>query len=549
MEWIKTDVLVIGGGLAAVCAAIESRKYGVDVVLVDKGRIGSSGSSPTSGGSPQVLLPPEMGGHPEDSREVYFSDIVKGAEFLSAQEMVALLVDEAPQRTIEEERWGVPFRKKPDGKFETYITFGMSYPRVGPVERDGAGMMQALRKEALHRGVRPVENIMITKLIWNGQRVKGAIGVHVSSGNSYIFQAKCVVLAAGSALAMYPYSSANFRTTGDAYALAWDLNLPFMNMEFVEFTVIPAPNGIPFPTGGIKPTTGRGAKFYNRLGERFLAKYDPERLELTSRGKIVQAIYAELKAGNGPCYLDTSELTEPTMPLKKLEQAFGIDWRKERIPWVPAVHSFLGGVVINQKCATGVSGLYAAGEAAGHGGIFGADRVAGAIAACQVLGHRAGKYAAFEALETNVHDISTNKYVEQEEKRWHSINNLAGLNPHEIYKKLQQVCWKHVGILRNEKDLATGLNLIEEIDQTPVRINGVRELIAAMEVKNLALTAKLVITAALERKESRGEHQRVDYPEKNNREWLKWVLLQKQGDTISISKKSIPFECYPIQPH
>lgn len=548
MECIKTDVLIVGGGLAALCAAIESAKYGVEVTVVDKGRIGSSGSSPTSGGCPQVFLPPVLGGHPDDSREVYFADIVKGGDYLSDQGMVEILVDESPQRVIEEERWGVPFRKKQDGKFETYITFGMSYPRVGIVERDGAGLMHALRKEALHRGIRPVENVMITKLVLDGSSVRGAVGIDVTSGSAFLLKAKCIVLAAGSALGMFPYSSASFLTTGDGYALSWDAGLTFLNMEFIEYTLIPAPNGRPFPTGGIKPTIARGAKFYNRLGERFLTKYDPERMELSTRWKIVEAIYSELKAGNGPCFLDASDLTEPTMPLKKLERAYGINWRQEKIPYVPAAHSFLGGVMIDRKCATGISGLYAAGETAGHGGIFGADRVGGAIAACQVLGSRAGKFAAFEALEKEVLNISAT-CADKEEKRWHSLTRSAGLRPDELYRKIQRVCWENVGIIRNGNDLSSSINMLEEIEHTELQVKGLHDLIRAMEVKNIALTAKLVALAAFERNESRGQHRRQDYPEKNNRDWLKWVLLRKEGETICVNRKDLPLKGFPLQPY
>jgi len=547
METVKTDVLIIGGGLASLCAAIECCKYGVDVTIADKGRIGSSGSSPTSGASPQVLLPPELGGHPDDSSEIYFSDIVRGSDYLSDQHKAAILVDEAPQRTIEEDRMGVPFLKKPDGKFETYITFGMSYPRVGPVRLDGGGMMQALRKEALHRGARPVEDVMITRLICGDGRVQGAAGIHVFSGVPYLFKAKCVIVAAGSALAIYPYSSASYLTTGDGYALCWDLGLKFANMEFIEYTLIPAPNGIPFPTGGIKPTTGRGAIFFNRLGERFMAKYDPEKMELTSRGTIVRAIYTELKSGNGPCCLDATSLKAPTMPLRKLQEACGIDWRQEKIPWVPAVHTFLGGVMIDEKGFTGIPGLYSAGETAGHGGAFGADRVAGAIAACQVFGHRAGKYAALEALETGDPEIAES-VVEQEEKRWRSLPEAKGARPRELRQKIQQVCWDSAGIIRNARDLAAGLEMISGIEHSPVKADSVPELVEALEVKNLAHTARMVIRAALERTESRGEHIREDYPERNDGQWLKWLTLQKDNNDMRVSVHELPFDSYPLKP-
>jgi len=441
----------------------------------------------------------------------------------------------------------VPFKKKPDGKFESYITFGMSYPRVGPVDLDGTGLMQALRKETLHRGARPVEHVMVTKIVWDGQKVQGAVGIDVHSGTPVLFRAKCIVLAAGSALAMYPSSSASFLTTGDAYRIGWELFLPFINMEFIEFTVIPAPRGIPFSTGGIKPTTSRGAKFYNRLGERFFTRYDPERLELTSRAKIVQAIYSEIQAGNGPCYLDATHLKEPTMPLRKMEQTFGIDWRTEKVPWVPAIHSFLGGVAVDVNGSTGIQGLYAAGESAGHGGVFGADRVAGAIAACQVLGHRAGKSAALKALETEMPSLSM-AAGEDEARRWRSMIHPKGMKPSDLYRKLQQVSWDGVGVVRHDRGLRSALQQVEEIEQAAMAADGVQELVQALEVRNLALTAKLVATAALERKESRGEHKREDYPDKNDREWLRWVMLKRKGDAVAVETINIPFERYPLNP-
>lgn len=539
METLRADVLIIGGGLAALSAAIESLSGGAGVIMVDKGRVGASGSSPSSAGSPQAYLPANVGGHPDDSREIYFDDIVRGGSRLNNREMASILVEEAQEAVIEGSRWGIPFGRTPDGKFETHITSGMSYPRVGPVVGNGRAVVEVLRAEALRRGVRLVENVIITRLTGDGRRATGAIGIHTLSGTPFCFQARCTILAAGSALAMYPYSSAADCTTGDAYALAWELNLPLANMEFLEFTLIPAPRGIPFPSGGIKPTLGKGIRFYNRLGERFMARYDPERMELTNRSGLVQAVYSELKDGNGPCCLDVERLAEPTMPFKKISEELGIDWRREKIPWVPAVHSFLGGVVIDRRCSAGMPGLYAAGETAGHGFVFGADRVCGAIAACLVLGRRAGRNAAREALEAEMPPIPLSE-VRQEEQRWLSVNSAGGVPPDRVRRELQEVCWDYVGLTRSAGELEKGLENIERIEQRGILAASVKELVASLETRNLILTAKLVARAALARTESRGLQQRLDYPQTDDKRWLKWVVLRKEGDGLAVSVREHP---------
>lgn len=539
MENLLADVLIVGGGLAALSAAIESLKCGARVILADKGRVGGSGSSPSSAGSPQAYLPADLGGHPGDSREIYLADILRGGSGLNNPETASILAKEAQEAVLEGSRWGIPFGRTPEGRFETYITSGMSYPRVGPVRGNGRAVAGALRAEAIRRGARMVENVMVTRLTRGDGRVTGAIGIHTVSGASFCIQARCTILAAGSALAMYPFSSAADSTTGDAYALAWELGLPLANMEFVEFTLIPAPRGIPFPSGGIKPTLGAGAKFYNRLGQRFMAGYDPERMELTDRSALVQAVYAELRAGNGPCCLDVSGLADPTMPFQKIREQLGIDWRREKIPWVPAAHTFLGGVVIDHRCSAGIPGLYAAGETAGHGFAFGAGRVCGAIAACLVLGRRAGQNAAREALEGRNPTVQWSE-VRQEEERWRSMHRPGGDPPDRLRRNLQEACWDYAGITRSAGDLEKCLEIIDRIDHAGMRAGSVKDLVSALETGNLALAAKLVARAALARTESRGLHRRRDYLQGDDRQWLKWVALRKEGKGMAVSTLDLP---------
>ena len=191
---------------------------------------------------------------------------------------------------------------------------------------------------------------MITKLFRDRDRVAGALGVNIQTGETRLYKAKSTILAAGSAVALQKYTSANFQTTGDAYVAAFDIGAQLANLEFLEFTLIPAPNGITVPMAGLSPFTSKGGRFLNAAGERFLEKYDPERLEGTTRAILVQATYKEMLAGRGPISIDPSFIPDEKWDdeiqyeyAPKLSAA-GIDCRRDRFEWVPALHTFLGGI-------------------------------------------------------------------------------------------------------------------------------------------------------------------------------------------------------------
>ena len=279
------DVLIIGGGLAACMAALEASKRNMDVVLVDKGRLGRSGSSPTSGGVPQAAF-----GHadPRDSKEMHFKDTIVGGDFIPNQKIVRAIVNEVTDRVIELEEIGLHFKKTPDGKqFYQEKRLGSSYARSCPPVGGSVGMLGSLRKEVFNREVQVRQWTMITKLLRQNGRVTGAFGINVQTGAYQAYRARAVVLAAGSAIGIQKYTSANFLTTGDAYVAAFDIGAPLANLEFLEFTLIPAPGGQAISMAGLSPFTSKGGRFFNSLGERFLEKYDPERLEGTTRAILV----------------------------------------------------------------------------------------------------------------------------------------------------------------------------------------------------------------------------------------------------------------------
>jgi fumarate reductase (CoM/CoB) subunit A len=550
---IETDVLIVGGGLAACMAAIEAAKRGVRVVLVDKGRLGRSGSSPTSGGVPQAAF-----GHadPRDNKDVHFRDTVVGGEFIPHQKVVRAIVDEVTDRVIDLEEIGLQFKKAEDGKkFYQEKRLGSSFARSCPPIGGSVRMLGTLRKEVFNREVDVSQWVMITTLFRDEVGVTGALGVDIRTGEYTLYRAKAIVLAAGSAIGLQKYTSANFLTTGDGYVAAFDIGARLANLEFLEFTLIPAPKGLTIPMAGLSPFTSKGGRFFNALGERFLEKYDPERLENTTRAIIVQATYKEMLEGRGPVCIDPSFIPDDKWDMEityeyapKLSKA-GVDCRRDRFEWVPALHTFLGGLVINERCEASVAGLYASGESST--GTHGANRLSGnAIASAFVLGARSGKFATQYATENRLRNVDPGEVVKEIE-RIESFKGDHGLDPLEIEAEIKDVAWETVGVVRNEAGLRSGLNKFEEIRREKVpatKGKDQRGLIKALECANLAWVGEMVTRCALERKESRGQHYREDFPHRDDVNWLQWVTLEKAGDGIKCHVSPISFAEAELMP-
>jgi succinate dehydrogenase/fumarate reductase flavoprotein subunit len=548
----ECDVLIIGGGLAACMAALESSKRGMEVILVDKGRLGRSGSSPTSGGVPQAAF-----GHadPRDNKDVHFRDTVIGGDYIPDQKIVRAVVNEIIDRIMELEEIGLHFKKAADGKhFYQEKRLGSSFPRSVPPIGGSVGMMGTLRKEVFNREVNVQQWTMVTRLFKDRNRVTGALGVDVHSGAFKLYKAKAVVLAGGSAVGLQKFTSANFHTTGDAYVAAFDIGAELANLEFLEFTLIPAPKGITVPMAGLSPFTSKGGRFLNAAGERFLEKYDPQRLEGTTRAILVQATYKEMLAGHGPICIDPSFIPDEKWDdeiqfeyAPKLSAA-GIDCRRDRFEWVPALHTFLGGLFINENCETTIAGLFAAGESAT--GMHGSNRLSGnAIASCMVLGARAGKHAARFASTHRLENIS-DAQISKEITRLQSFQGGGGLNPYDVLGEIKGLAWESAGVVRNQSGLKVGVNGFEEIRREKIpKIKGSeqRSWIKALECANLAWVGEMVTRSALERTESRGQHYRDDFPNLDKTPPRR-VKLRKDGDRIDCRSEPIPFADGDLKP-
>ncbi|MGB8233251.1 MAG: fumarate reductase (CoM/CoB) subunit TfrA [Methanobacterium sp.] len=547
------DVLVIGSGGAGCRAAIEARKYNLDVAIVSKGLSFKSGCTTLAEGGYNAAF-----GYvdAEDSVEIHFEDTMKGGAYLNDKELVKILVNEAQDRLIELESYGAIFDRQDSGKLNQRPFGGQSFRRTCfQGDRTGHEMMMALKEEVIRQKIETYDEIMVTSLIMDkeNKKVIGACGVSLSNSEIIIFKAKSTIIATGGAGWLYPVTSNAMQKTGDGYCLAYNAGADLIDMEQIQFH----PTGMLYPESrkGVLVTEavrGEGGKLFNVNMERFMTKYD-ERGELATRDVVARAIYNEIREGrgtaNGGVYLDVTHLPNEVIE-EKLETMLlqfldvGVDIREEAMEVAPTAHHFMGGSRIKPGCETTVENLYAAGEASG--GIHGANRLGGnALADTQVFGKRAGESAAKNALSSEFEFNETHTHAEEE--RIHNIFNKGDIYPHQIKTELMETMWENVAIIRNENGLKFALNKIEELKLKTLDMNVPegsgfnKNLLDALEIENMLTIASLVIQSALLRRESRGAHYREDYPKKDER-WNRSIILNKNKD-FSYLKRGLTSKC------
>jgi fumarate reductase (CoM/CoB) subunit A len=515
VETITTDVLIIGAGGAAARAAIEAAGLGVKVTLVDKGRFGESGSSPPSLGGFATSF------NSEDTPESFFQDWIRTGAGINDQNLVWEAITQSIRAAEGLEAVGLEFIRHPDGQRNFYRGAGHSLARnLTAKQHDAeANVVTVLREEANRRGVQALEGIMITKLLKKGNRVVGAMGIS-SRREPYVFSARAVVLAAGGANRIYPNVAAplidpKYRTTGDGFALAFDAGAPLIDMEFIQFR--------DSPPGGSR----YGGRYLNSKGERFMERYDPERLEKAPRCKMAEALYTEIQAGRGPIMWEVGGIN-PTEMQMSLARSYA---DQKMVEIILDFQRILGGVHINERAETPLPSLFAAGESSG--GVQGGDRMQGnAFLETQVFGANAGRNAAALAQNTQRTEIDQSQ-VEAEEARIRGIGGNG--SPAQLTEQVQQIMWEQVGVVRNGPDIRKALTRLEELRKEEVpRLSG-DDIFAALEAANLLRTAEMVARAALTREETRASHIRSDYPATDDGNWLKHVCLSNQGGEIAIS--------------
>jgi fumarate reductase (CoM/CoB) subunit A len=533
--------LIVGSGGAGCRAAIEVSKNGLNPLIVSKGlsfRSGCTGMA--EGGYNAAFAHVDK----EDTKEIHLNDTIKGGSFLNDPKLARILVDESPDRLIDLENYGALFDRQESGKLNQRPFGGQTFRRTCfQGDRTGHEMIMALKEEIIKRKIQTIEEVMISSLILDktGEKVIGAVGLSLDNSKTIFFQAKAIILCAGGAGQLYPVTSNTFQKNGDGFALAYNVGADLIDMEEIQFH----PTGMLYPESrkGILVTEavrGEGGLLLNKDNERFMGNYD-DRKELATRDIVSRAIYNEIREGraceNGGVYLDVCHLDNDlieekleTMLLQFLD--IGIDIREVPMEVAPTAHHYMGGVRIDESCASTVNNLFAAGETSG--GVHGANRLGGnALADTQVFGRRAG-VSASDIAKNSDFDINEEE-IEKEEKRIENFVKKGIITPSSIKKELKTIMWDKVAIIRDEKGLTLALNqlnlLKEKLNDMDVGEDthynkGLQE---ALEVTNMIEIAILAVKSALIRKESRGAHFREDFPETKD-EWKKSIVMNKFED-------------------
>ncbi len=543
---VQYDIVIIGSGIAGLRAAIAAAEKSnkLSIAIVSKTYLLRCHSVCAEGGINTVL-------REGDSFDVHAWDTIKGSDFLADQDAVEFFVKEVPTEILRLDNWGCPWSRKEDGKIAQRTLGGHSTGRtVFAADRTGFHITHTLYERLLtYDNIERYDEYFVTDIIIEEDEVKGVAAIDLKTGELTFFKAKAVVIATGGAGRMYGFTSCSYTVTGDGIALAYYSGVPLKDMEFVQFH----PTGL-VPAGGVlisEACRGEGGYLLNKHGERFMKKYAPEKMELAPRDVVSRAIWTEILEGNGfdsengPYvaldlrHLGEEKINERLPMIRETSIKFAnIDPVEEPIPVRPTVHYIMGGIHVNRFCESPIRGLYAAGEAACVS-IHGANRLGGnALAECLVFGRVAGERAAEYALNTGQKHISDSVAKSIESKIFDDLLGKSGdENPYKLRKELNETMDKYVGVFRDESGLKVAIKKIKELKERyrNVEIHDKSRsfntnLVSTMETGFLIDLAEVVATAALLRTESRGAHYRIDYPKRDDVNWLKHTLAYYTPD-------------------
>ncbi|MGH3109124.1 MAG: FAD-binding protein [Rubrobacter sp.] len=552
------DVLIIGAGGAGLRAAIAAGEKGLSVGIVTKSLLGKAHTVMAEGGIAAAVGNVD----PEDSWQQHFIDTLNSGKMLNNWRMAETFTKEAPDRVIELEQWGALFNRTPEGRISQRPFGGHTYRRLCHVgDRTGLEMIRTLQEKVLTTDANVYMETTVTKLFKDGSgRVVGALAYTRESGSFIYFKTKAVIVATGGWGRIFKVTSNSWEGTGDGCVLAYDAGAELVDMEMVQFH----PTGMVWPPGvrGILVTEGvrgEGGILRNANGERYMEKYDPQKMELSTRDVVARANYTEVTEGRGSehggVYLDITGLGYdgimkklPTMYEQFLKLA-DIDISREPMEVFPTVHYTMGGIKVDpETCATNVPGLFAAGECSG--GLHGANRLGGnSLSDLLVFGRRAG-LGVVEYVEQSTHGTE----VEEREIRTEISRVLEplvkegeGESPYLMQQELQEAMMEHANLMRNEDSLKEGLEKILVLkERLPnVKVGGTRLFNpgwhTAQDIRYLIQISEIILRTALERKERRGAQWRLDFdgPDEELGK-INFIVKKDEGGEIIIERREIP---------
>lgn len=554
----ECDVLIIGAGgagLRAAIAAAESHPQ-CKITVISKVYPMRSHTVSAEGGAAAVIKS-------NDTLDHHAYDTISGGDWMSDQDAVEAFVNEAPKEMIRLEHWGCPWSRQDDGKIAVRPFGGMKNERTWyAADKTGFHMLHALFQTSLKFDqIKRLDEWFVTSLLVDGDKCRGAIAIELATGKVYSISAKAVIICTGGAGKVFPFTTNAAIKTGDGMALAYRAGVPLKDMEFVQYH----PTGLPF-TGILitEATRAEGGHLLNKDGYRYLQDYDlgkPEpkpvlrSMELGPRDRLSQAFMGELAKGRtleGPyghfVHLDIRHLGAKIINSKlpfvrelclKYEN---IDPITDMIPVRPVVHYMMGGIHTDIEGKTPVSGLYAAGEAACVS-INGANRLgSNSLTELLVFGARAGKMAAaFAESQKALSPVSESLAKEEIERLDRQyLKKTTGTERIADLRKEMHTCMEDgAGIYRTQVSLQKSQEVIQSLQE---RFKNIAiadrsrtfntELIGAIELSYLLDIAESIIQSALLRKESRGSHQRTDFPKRDDQNFLAHSLAYRKNQSL-----------------
>ena len=573
----KYDVLVIGAGAAGMRAAIAASDEGASVCLVSKSLLGKAHTVMAEGGAAAALGNADE----RDNWKVHFRDTIKGGKHLNNWKMAKIHAEQAPKRILELEKWGAVFDRTKDGKINQRNFGGHRYPRLAHVgDRTGLEIIRTVQDKVIHQ-----ENIdifmecTVAKIITEDDQAVGALAYYRNNGDIVAIHAKAIVIATGGIGKAYRVTSNSWEYTGDGHSLAYLAGADLQDMEFIQFH----PTGMVWPpsvkgtlvTEGVR---GEGGVLLNNKGERFMFNYIPEAFaaetakdekegndwlngvegamrppELLTRDVVAKAIMNEVKEGRGSphggAFLDIANRQEPDYIKKKLPSMYhqfkelgDLDITEEPMEVGPTTHYMMGGISVDAETgASSLKGMYAAGEAAA--GLHGANRLGGnSLSDLLVFGNISGRSAAHFALKSEGISFSKSKLKEAANKIVESFSEDKTENPYYLHQELQDIMEMHAGIVREEESLNEGIEKLKDLSKRVdnAKATGDRAYNPSwhlcLDMKNMIITSLAVAEAAKERRESRGGHTRLDYPDYDEELGMLNIIIRRGPDGLNIVK-------------
>ncbi|SER56893.1 L-aspartate oxidase [Salipaludibacillus aurantiacus] len=525
MDIINTDVLIIGSGAAGLSASVYAARSGQKVLVIDKGAVGKSGSTV---GAVQIASLGEWSLN-GDSEETYFKDIEESGRGLSDPVLAKILAGEITERINELIAWGLKLDVDEKKEVAVFSTAGHSISRSVSARKGktGLGILQTFLKKArsLKDNLNTWSDVITLELLTSSERVTGALVFDLTETKLSIIHAKTVILATGGMGQLYPVTSNPVQATGDGFSLGLGAGAALKDMEQVQF--YPVSLKAPQSVAGFCISFYHYSKLYNKDGHRFMADYEPETLENTTRDKLSLAMASEVGQGrgteNGAVFMDVTHTTDRVKSDFPHEYEMcvdrGVDLRSNRAEVGPAAHFIMGGIQIDGNGASSVPGLYVTGETAG--GLHGGNRLGNnALSECLVFGARAGQAAASESAERENRLFPSADVSEWLQKLTGDspVRGKKGVSPYDIKRKIQSVMDEGAGVVRSDKGLHQARKKLEEIDvllkeaKAPSLKPYSREVIDFIESRHMVRTAKAIVEAAMHRTESRGAHYNKDHP-------------------------------------